>query len=81
MSDAQNKAEQIRSYVLNDLLHGQPVGYCDDLLMTGLIDSMAVMYLVAAVEEISGMSIPPADVTLDNFVSIDAMMNYLKTRV
>ncbi len=73
-------ADQFRAgltdYIKTTFLAGQPVGPSDDLLLSGAIDSIGVMTLVAEVERMTGGRIPPEDVTLENFVCIDAITAY-----
>lgn len=76
----QKTAEALRDYVQTDLLFGQEIELDEDLLLTGLIDSINVMNLVARVEEICGAPITPEDVTLENFVSVNAMVEYIMSR-
>ena len=56
----------------------------DDLLIErGIIDSMAVMQIVTFLEEETGLRIPDAEVTLDNFESVstvDAMVERLRAK-
>ena len=70
-------AESIRSYIQTALLGGREVGYDENLLLSGLLDSLAVASLVAELERIAGLAIPPQDVTIQHFVSIDAMVAYV----
>ncbi len=46
------------------------------LFSEGLIDSLSVMDLVAFVEEQLGCPIPPAEITLDNFDSINRIARF-----
>ena len=52
----------------------------DDLLTSEIIDSMAVMRLIAFIEEKCDVKIPAEDVTIENFITIDAMCDYLSRR-
>lgn len=47
-----------------------------ELLVSGLLDSLAVMRLVVFVESEFGISVPPQDVTIDNFVDVQSVTNY-----
>lgn len=49
----------------------------DDLLETGLVDSIGMMRLVAFIETERGSKIPATDLVLENFKSIDAIVRYL----
>lgn len=46
------------------------------LFSSGLIDSLSVMDLVGVVESALGQVIPPADITLENFDSIERIIAY-----
>ncbi|MEZ4423517.1 MAG: phosphopantetheine-binding protein [Gemmatimonadota bacterium] len=65
---------------LLDLPDGESVAPDTDLLGSGLLDSLGVMSLVFHIEQHTGVEVPPEDVTLENFVSIDAIDAYLKGR-
>ena len=51
----------------------------ENLLNTG-IDSIGVMRLVAFIEDSFQVSVPPEDVTIQNFISVDAMERYIRSR-
>ena len=68
--------EYIRAELLSDA--GRSVGVDDELLLDGVLDSLAVMRLVTYLENETGASIPPEDVTLDNFHSVNAIAAYLQ---
>lgn len=70
-------ADALVEFLRDELLNGRTVSPGDDLLLTGLLDSLGVMALVSFVEGRIGATIPPQDVTLENFTSIDALMAYL----
>ena len=50
----------------------------DDLLGSGLIDSMGVMRLVGFVEETFKIKIPPEDIIIENFMDVKAITNYVE---
>ena len=52
----------------------------DDLLTSEIVDSMGVMRLVAFVEDTFDVKIPSEDVSLENFISVDAICKYLDSR-
>lgn len=49
----------------------------DDLLEDGLIDSLGVMHLLAYIQSEFGFEVPPENVTVENFISIDALASFL----
>ena len=73
--------EAIRGYVVTELLSGRDVGDQDDLLLSGLVDSLGVMRLIGHLEQQYSIKIPPEDVTIDNFMHIEAIKQYLERRV
>ena len=52
----------------------------DDLLGSGLVDSMGIMNLIAFIEERYEIPIPPEDMVIENFMNIEAITEYLKNR-
>ena len=73
----------IIKYVKDELLEGyegMELEADQDLLGSGLIDSIGMMTLVAFVEEQFDISIPPGDLTIENFMTIDAISTYLESR-
>lgn len=53
----------------------------DDLLASGLLDSLGVMRLVDFVESDFSVSVPPADVTIEHFMTVDTIVSYLESRL
>ncbi|MBC8229641.1 acyl carrier protein [bacterium] len=52
----------------------------DNLLADGKVDSLGIMRLVAFIEEQFGINIPYEDVTIENFQTIMAIVDYLEKR-
>ena len=50
-----------------------------DLLLTGMVDSLGVIVIVEWIERRLGRTIDPADVVLENFETVDAMMEFLRS--
>ena len=71
-------ARFIASELLGDDSHH--VGEHDDLLTSGLIDSLGVMSLIFFIEQELGLEVPPEDVTIENFLSIETIDRYLSAR-
>ena len=75
--------EVLKKYVTKELLNGranQQLNNDDNILTTGLIDSLGIMRLVAFIEEEFSTQVPPEDVTIDNFRTIGHIANYLQER-
>ena len=52
----------------------------DDLLNEGLVDSLGVMRLIGFIEETHGIKVPPQDMVIENFVSVQAMAQYITSK-
>lgn len=48
-----------------------------DLLLTGAVDSLGVIRITQWLEDETGISVDPGDVTLDNFQTVDRMLIYV----
>lgn len=71
----------IRDYILKELLSNESdlkLSTNEDILSNGMIDSMGVMQLIAFIENSFEIQIPPEDMVIENFITIDAIENYIK---
>jgi acyl carrier protein len=50
-------------------------------LISGLIDSIGVMRLVGFIEKDLDTTIPPKDVTLENFGNINTIVSYIDSQI
>ena len=69
-------------YISRELLDDQGSGALeadDDLLGSGLLDSLGVMRLVQHIEESRGLTVPPVDVTIENFMTVARIVAYLES--
>lgn len=67
-------------YIQTNLLAGQSdvsLSPEDDLLGSGLVDSLGMIQLLAFIEEKFEIKVPPQDMTIENFMSVEAISNYL----
>jgi len=74
--------EKLLTYVNDTLLDGDEMNVTsdEDLLTTGILDSIAMMNLDGYIEEVHGLSIPAGELTIENFLSIDAIAAYLASK-
>ena len=73
--------EKIRTFIKQHLLESETeLNMEDDLLNTGLVDSIGVVKLINFIEEEFNLSVPPEDMVIEHFVSIDAIEEYLSSR-
>lgn len=72
----------LMEYVLDEFVtnRGGVIKEDEDLLSSGLIDSLGILKLVSFIEERFGIQIPPEDVVFENFNSVEAMSQYLAGR-
>lgn len=47
-----------------------------DLLLTGAVDSLGVIRITQWLEDEAGIEVDPAEVTLENFQTVDRMIAY-----
>jgi acyl carrier protein len=55
-----------------------PVRPDTDLLLTGQVDSMGVVQIVAWIEDRLGIQVDPVDVVLENFQTVAAMVAFCR---
>lgn len=75
-----SKVEVLLRYISKDLLIGQndlTLEADENILTSGLIDSLGIMRMVAFVEDEFGIAIPPEDVTIEHFRTVQHLANYL----
>ena len=70
--------EFIQSSILNN--SSDPIGDDQDLLLSGLLDSLSVVRLVTWLEKQCGIKIPPEDILVEHFGSLDQIVAYMQTR-
>lgn len=52
----------------------------DDLLGGGILDSLGMMKLISYIEKEFAVSVPPEDMIIENFMTIDHITAYLKSK-
>ena len=70
----------IRRFIETQLLSGKQVSDTEDLLLSGLIDSLGVMRLVAFIEATFGFKVPAQDIKLANFSNLDSIVAYVEAK-
>ena len=72
----------IIKYIQENLLNGKDeieLSPEDDLLGSGLLDSMGVMRLVGFIEETFNKKIPAEDIVIENFMDVQAIIKYVES--
>lgn len=72
--------QAIKDFIATELLSGQTLADDDELLLSGMVDSLGVMKLIAFIDKELGIKVPHADIKLRNFSTIDALVSYLETK-
>lgn len=73
----------IVNYITKELINEELDGELEtdeDLLSTGLIDSLGMMKLVVFIENEFNVKIPPEDMIIENFMTVDHIVNYLENQ-
>lgn len=70
----------IRSYISDTLLSGADIANDDDLLLSGLLDSLSVIRLVQHLENEFTVRVPPEEIVIEHFTSVDTITAYLETK-
>ncbi|MGI9318789.1 MAG: acyl carrier protein [bacterium] len=74
--------QKLITYIQIELLNDQQTITPDqDLLISGLIDSIGVMRLVGFIEREIEKTIPPKDITLENFGSVNLIASYIASEL
>jgi acyl carrier protein len=84
MSDGETNeqlAGSIHKFIEDDLLMGQGVDFSSDdaLLEEGIIDSLGLLEVVTFIETEFDITVDDAEVTLDNFGSVNAIAAFVKS--
>lgn len=72
--------QTIHKFIEADLLSGQKIDEDQELLLSGLVDSLGVMKLIAFIDKDLGIRVPHSDIKLRNFATINAITEYLQTK-
>lgn len=81
--DRRREAQQIESRLIDFINHELLAGAItvepgDDLLSSGLLDSIAALRLATFVAEHFDFEIQPADFVIENFQSVEALTTYIR---
>ena len=71
------------AYIQEQLLganSGVDIDPSDDLLGSGLVDSMGMMSLINFIEERFDFKVPPEDMVIEHFMTVEAISSYLENR-
>ncbi len=72
----------IIGYIIKELHNGRAdleISAKDDLLGSGLVESMGMMRLIQFIEDEFNFKVAPEDMTIDHFMTVEAMVNYIES--
>lgn len=67
-------------YINEQFQSDDPIEPQDDLLGEGILDSLGMMKLILFIETEFKLKVPPQDMTIENFMSIDDIAAYISER-
>lgn len=73
----------LSEFITTNLIQGQEdvsLTADDNLLISGLIDSLGIIQLVKYVEKENDITIAPGEITLKNFKTINAIVNFVEKK-
>lgn len=72
--------ETIIEYIQNEIVGDVRIETQADLFGEGILDSMGMMKLVRFIERQFQMQVPFEDMTLENFITVEKICNYIAIR-
>ena len=73
--------EVLQKFISQELLNGhQLVSTEDNLLTDDILDSLGVISLVIFIEKQFEINVPPEDILIENFRTINVITNYIEGR-
>ena len=74
-------AQQLLSHINAELSQlDEPVELDTDLLISGALDSLAVMQVVAWMEDHLNVEVDPVDIVFENFQTVEAMAAFVHSQ-
>lgn len=71
----------LTSYIQQEFVRGRKeLQPHDDLLNTGILNSLGILKLVSFIEDRFDIQIPDEDIVFENFQSIHSLSEYLESR-
>lgn len=75
--------KEISRFITEELINDpdfDALGVQEDLMGSGLIDSLGMIRLVGFIETTYGIQVPVEDLTIENFKSLETINNYLSSK-
>ena len=77
------KTKALEEYITTTFVSdpaASPVAPDDNLLLSGLIDSLGVMQLVAFIQSENNIKVEPREITLKNFKTINSIVGFIERK-
>ena len=80
-------AERIEALIVDFIRHelvgdeSEEIDLDENLLISGLVDSVGIVRLIAHLKESLAVTVPPTDLVPDNFRTVRIMTAYLQGRI
>ena len=70
----------LTEFIKKEVMRNENASLSDDqdLLSSGILDSLAILQVVAFIDEQFGIQVPDEDVVFENFQSVNALTGYLE---
>jgi acyl carrier protein len=78
-----NTEERIKHFILEELQHGNSKLQIDseeELISSGVIDSLALLRLIVFIEERFGVTVEDGDVVPDNFETVNSIKAFVEKK-
>ncbi|MGZ5532870.1 MAG: acyl carrier protein [Methylomonas sp.] len=78
-----NLPQQLREHLINHIIKDKaPDGFNDDdnLIDQGLLDSLAIMNVIAWLEKHCSIEFDEGDIVLENFSSVKALLDFVQRK-
>lgn len=75
--------EALRNYIFNELALGKnpkKVDDDDELIDSGILDSLAIVQLITHLEEVHQIEVGPGEVVVENFGSIRRIADFVRRK-
>jgi acyl carrier protein len=75
-----DRKAMITEYIKKEIVRNDKatISEDEDLLSSGVLDSLGILQLVAYIQDTFGIEVPDKDVVYENFHSIKSLDDYLK---
>ena len=75
--------QKIKGFIESELLgfsDNESLGEDEDILVSAKVDSMGIVRLIGYIEDEFGVKVPPEDMVIENFQSVEKIAEYLQGR-